>query len=95
MNKPATSFEFIAAWFEKAQANAALQGKKDSAMLWRDGLEHLHHFKAQRDELLDALKALAEGDDILRRLGSHGYAKGSPIDKAWGKARATIQRIEQ
>lgn len=57
---PETSFEFIAEWFERAAKSATAKGNRDSAQLWRDGLQHLAHFNAERDRLKAANAELAE-----------------------------------
>ena len=36
-----TSFEFIVGWFKDAAKMAKKQGKTDSALLWKDGFQHL------------------------------------------------------
>ena len=55
--EPETSFEFIEEWFQKAIDGALGQGKKESALLWKDGLEHLRYFQAKtvqaQTEILD------------------------------------------
>ena len=51
MKKPDTSFEFIEEWFLKAAENAQKQGRNESALLWRDGLQHLRYMHDELDEI--------------------------------------------
>lgn len=43
MDEPA-DIEVVREWFGRAAANAERQGRKESAMLWRDGLAHIERF---------------------------------------------------
>ena len=42
--EPDTSFEFICKWFQKAEQNCIAQRRMESAMLWKDGLQHLEYW---------------------------------------------------
>ncbi len=47
VDSPETSYEFIKEWFEQCEKKAAAKGFKESAALWRDGLQHLEYFHAE------------------------------------------------
>lgn len=38
------NFEVVVQWFEKCKQSAERQGKKESAILWHDGLEWLKYW---------------------------------------------------
>jgi hypothetical protein len=57
---PVTSFEFIAEWFQRSADVAAKQGRMDSALLWRDGLQHLKHLHAEVKRLTEELSLLRD-----------------------------------
>lgn len=41
--KPDVGFDFVVEWFSKAHQNALRQGKKDSAALWKDGVDYIQY----------------------------------------------------
>ena len=51
MKKRTTSFGFVSDWFTKAMESAKKQGRTDSAMLWKDGLDHLNFMNQIVEEL--------------------------------------------
>ena len=42
--KPCVSFETVCEWFEKAKNECVKQGRKESALLWLDGLKYLKYY---------------------------------------------------
>ncbi len=61
MKRPDTSFAFVVEWFEKAVKAAESQGKKDSALLWKDGLQHLKYLGDENRKLRELLKMEQDG----------------------------------
>lgn len=59
-DKPEIRFEIICEWFEKAARECKRQGKRDSAMLWADGLDHLIHLQSENDALRHQLAVYRE-----------------------------------
>lgn len=77
-------------------------GRLDSAMLWDDGLAHLLHIKAQRDDLLAALKeakaalefAVEQGGGPQCEHESGGAVCFCRENSAINSARAAIAKAE-
>ena len=44
LEKPDQHFEFICEWFQKGHDNALKQGRKESALLWADGLTQIKYY---------------------------------------------------
>jgi len=74
IKNPTTSFGFVAEWFEHAAKTASSQGKRDSAILWKDGLEHLTFMNTK----IAALEAEVKDTRMVLLLG-HGH-KGQYLD---------------
>ena len=77
---PETSLDFVIEWFSKCAASAERLGKRDSAQLWRDGLQHIEHLAKQREELLTALQAIVSDGDYtspegMKRMANAAIAK--------------------
>jgi len=62
--KPLTDYDFIIGWMRKASETAKRQGKKDSASLWNDAIEHLEYLKEDNSQLEESLsKSFCLTDD--------------------------------
>lgn len=70
---PEVSFGFTADWFRQASKKAKAMGRIESAQLWDDGLAHLLHIKAQRDDLLAALKLALPFLEQEAVISGYGY----------------------
>ena len=53
--KPETDYDFIIGWMKKASETARRQGKRDSASLWDDAIEHLEYLKEENSQLEEEL----------------------------------------
>jgi len=97
--KPSTSYELIHEWMTKAQKTCAAQGKKDSALLWADALQHLEYQQRQLDTtsalLEKAVKALRELVALKHIKDTEGktldYCSRQPV--AWKEAEAVIAEL--
>lgn len=65
------SFEFVRKWFIEAVKEAKRQGRKDSAALWKDGLDHLDAKEAE----IAALRALVK--EMVIKCKKYNF--GNPI----------------
>lgn len=72
MSAPATSIGLVTEWFERSAKNAEAQKRHESALLWRDGLDHIKHLAAQRDVLLEFAEEVRRSGDT--RLASMAIA---------------------
>lgn len=90
--KTAVSFQTVVKWFAIAQANAAAQGKSESATLWKDGLEHLQVMCAERDAAWRALEMACEvikkGDSATARQREVALTAARKVLKATGSEAA-------
>lgn len=74
--KPATHFAFVHDWFTRAANGAQGQGRRDSELLWREGLAHLEDMRMRRDALRIALLRAMN----LLTHGNTSEAKGVLLD---------------
>ena len=79
------SFDFVRDWFIKAADGAKRQGRKDSALLWKDGLAQLDAMHTE----IAVLKARAEK---LERLAE--AAKVLSEDKLFKKYQAVNDALK-
>ncbi len=60
-----------------------------------DAMSEVDRLRSINAELVAALEDLVTLDQHERDAKATSYANGSPASKAWGKARATLERAKQ
>ena len=67
--KPSVGFDFVVEWFGKAMKTTEKRGMRESALLWKDGLDHLLYLKAENQRLLTkADKDLADCEFLRMKI---------------------------
>ena len=63
--KPLVEFDTVVEWFKKAIVTTKAQGKKDSSVLWQDGLDYLLYLDADRKKLIKLYAEAAQKEEVV------------------------------